>query len=563
MIEQDKNPENFNELEQPDKPSDNENAYLSNNSGGVNNGYFPYPAFSPTPYKRIDQDEIFEQITNRQTFIVVILCWIFGILFAELFLAGGFGLSVPILTAVFYAIVFWYLTKKNVKISKSSLVLLIPIALLSLGYFVQDNETTYLINTLLLLALIPLQLCHMSKASYGLMFSLQSVYDTLVSFIARPLIYLDIPFKAVGKNIGKKAKSSNSTMIILGLVISLPLAALFLSLFIKADEVFGFLANEIYGNLNISFGRIYFDLIFGTGTAIFIASWLITLRARKTPEKKVISLGSGINGILTATVFIIIDLIFILFVLIQLGYLFAGIELPGGMSYANYARSGFFELCGVLCISVIIIMICLIFVQKNDKNRLPGYVSFLLSVFILCNYVLIASSAYRMITYISAYDLSEKRVMVTWLDAVFAICMVGAIIKIWCPKFKAFGFTALTVIIMSVALNAVNVKTLIADYNVNKYLESRAASTEREIDVEYLGDLGPSAVEATHRLYLNSDYEIKDRALKSLKVQETLLSYKTWKNYSLPDIHASRLLRQINLPDYNQSTDSTVSSRAF
>ncbi|MDD2361980.1 MAG: DUF4173 domain-containing protein [Oscillospiraceae bacterium] len=558
MLEQDKNPENLNQSEEPAKASENSN--ISDYVGGNLNNYYPHPAHTPTPYKRIDQDEIFEHITHRQSFTVVILCWIFGILFADLFLTAGFGLSIPILTALFYAIAFWYLTKKNIIISKQSLVLLIPIALLSLGYFIQDNETTYLINTLLLVCLIPLQLCHMSRTTSGRIFSLQSIYDTIISFVARPIIYLDVPFKAISTNIGKKEKGSKSTMIVLGLVISLPLAAIFISLFIKADEAFGFLANKVYENLNISFGKIYFDLIFGTGTAIFIAAWLITLRARKVPEKTIIKPCKGINEILTATVFIVIDLIFILFVIIQLGYLFAGMELPNGMSYADYARSGFFELCGVLCVSVIVIMICLIFVQKNDKQRLPGYISFLLTVFILCNYVIIASSAYRMITYISAYDLSEKRVMVTWLDAVFAICMIGAIIKIWRPKFNAFSFTALTVIIMSVALNTVNVKALIADYNVDKYLESRTTSSERKVDIEYLGNLGSSAVKATYRLYVNSDYEIKDRALNALKTQERLLSYKTWKNYSLPDIQASSLLKQIKLPDNNQNTDFSVSS---
>lgn len=508
--------------------------------------YQPYPVYHPNPYKRKDQDEINEHISSQTSFAVVVLSWIFGVLFSEIFLRGGFGLSVPLLTVIFYLFAIWYFSKKDSKINRHSLLLLIPILLLSFGYLVQDNGTTCFINTLLLIVLIPLQLSLMSKTTIGPAFSAQSLYHTAVSAIARPLGYLDVPFKAIGKNIGKGQKNSRALLIFLGLLIAFPIAAIFISLFIKADGAFGYFIENFFENINLSFESIFVDVFFGTITAVFIAAWFITMMARKTPEKKLIQIKNGLNGIVAATVLTVIDLIFILFVFVQLGYLFAGMKLPNNMSYADYARSGFFELCGVLCIAVILIMVCLIFINKNENRRLPVSVSFLLTIFIACNYVVITSAVYRMLTYIAAYDLSIRRVMVTWLIAVFAVSMIGAVIKIWNPRFHALRYAAVTVIIMTIALNTFHVKMLVADYNVNKYIKSLSSEKVREIDIEYLGSMGPSAAGATYKLYKNSNGEAKEKALNALRNQKKDLKQKSWKQFCFSDLEAANILKDIH-----------------
>lgn len=510
-------------------------------------GYSPY---SYTPYKRKEQDDILKHTSSRQALLVVVLCWIFGISFSEIFLNGGFGVSVPILILLFYIIVFWYFSRKEKAPAKSSLILLIPIAILSLGYFLHENPATWIINTLMLLALIPLQLSIMSGTSAGPVFSLQSVCQAFISAIVRPLSFLDAPFKALSKNIRHGKRSANSMMVIWGLVIALPIAGIFIALFSQADSAFRYFADQIFSKINFNFGNIAFDLFSGTIAALFFSSLLITMRARKAPKEREIRIAARINGLLTATVLFMVNLVQITFVLIQFGYLFAGMKLPDNMSYATYARSGFFQLCGVLCLSVVLIMLCLLFVKKDESRRLPKAVSVLLTLFISCNYVIIASAIYRMSAYIAAYDLSVKRVMVTWLILVFALCMIGALIKIWAPKFHALSYIAITVIAMVAVLNFVNISALVADYNVDYYIQSRNTQTVRNIDVSYLGTLGSSAVKATVKLYENSNDKIKTDAMKVLANQKNDLNQKSWKTFCLSDMEADRILETVNIPSY-------------
>lgn len=524
-----------------------------NQYGNQNIGGPPYPQYQPypprpysyEPYKRVEQDDILGHVSSKQAFAVVLLCSVFGVLFSAIFLRGGFGLSVPLLCTLFYSFAVWYMSKKDAKPSRESKLLLIPIGLLSYGFFLNDNQTVYFINVLLLLVLIPLQLCHMSQTSGSKLFTVQSAYDTIISTVSRPFSYLDTPFKAVSQRMSKGVKESRFFMVFLGALAALPLAYIFISLFSVADSAFGYFVNRLVEKIDISFGTILFDIVFGFLSAMFVSTWLITLRARKKPEAKGFNINASFNGVIVSTVLVILNLIQLAFVAVQFGYLFAGMKLPGGMTYSQYARSGFFELCGVLCISVMIIIFCLIFVKKHE-GRLPKSVSLLLTLFIACNFVVVVSAVFRMLTYIKVYDLSVKRFMVTWLIVIFALCLIGAVIKIWSPRFNLPVYAVIVTLIMTASVNLVNVNRIIAEYNVDCYIQSIGTDKPRDIDTEYLAALGPSAAKATLRLYENCQPSIRPGVKKALNRQKNQLDSKSWKNMCIYDIEASRILEGVN-----------------
>lgn len=534
-----------------------QNLNISQNSKNqqVNSPYGcpPYIAPRQNPYQirgaisriRHDQNEILEQAASRRSFTAVILCIIFGLLFSAIFLRGGFGLSVPLLTAAFYAIALMYIPKKEAKPSKASMALLIPLGLLSAGFLFNDNLIAYFINTLLLITLIPLQLSHMSQKATGAIFSPQSVYHTFICTVLRPLCFLDAPFKSIHKNTVTSKKSTASVMVLLGILFALPVSGVFIALFARADGAFGYFIDRIVSMTNISFTNLKFDIVAGSVIALFISSWFITLKAGKAPRKKEISSVIKLDRILIATFLAILNIVQISFVAVQFGYLFSGMTLPGKMTYAEYARSGFFELCAVLFVSVAVISCCMILSKKDDKGNLPKSVSFLLSLFIACNFVTVASAIYRMLFYINAYDLTVKRFMATWLIVVFAVCMMGAAVKIWFKKFNILGFIAITVMTMSIALNFANINSLIAEYNVNCYIKSLNTSRVRDIDIEYLSVLGPSAAESTYKLYNNCEPKLKPDVKAALDTQKNELEQKIWKNFTIPDIKAAKVFDRV------------------
>src|SRR5258705_422387 len=66
-----------------------------------------------------------------------------------------------------------------------------------------------------------------------------------------------------------------------------------------------------------------------------------------------VSLYPRLGVIEVVTILVAVDILFATFVVLQLAYLFGGLDTmaAGGITYANYARHGFFQLVAVTCLA--------------------------------------------------------------------------------------------------------------------------------------------------------------------------------------------------------------------
>ena len=82
----------------------------------------------------------------------------------------------------------------------------------------------------------------------------------------------------------------------------------------------------------------------------------------------------SMDGIITLTVLLLLDLVYVLFVAIQFKYFFSG-TLGDGYTYAEYARRGFFELLFVTLINLTVTTVvihCTKHIQGLLKGTDPG-----------------------------------------------------------------------------------------------------------------------------------------------------------------------------------------------
>ena len=91
--------------------------------------------------------------------------------------------------------------------------------------------------------------------------------------------------------------------------------------------------------------------------------------------------------------------------------------LPEGMSYAEYARGGFFEIAAATLLTVALIFAATVLTRRDEDEELPLSVRLLLTVFSACVALMFASSYYRMLMYMDAYSMTIRRVGVCWLMA--------------------------------------------------------------------------------------------------------------------------------------------------
>lgn len=184
---------------------------------------------------------------------------------------------------------------------------------------------------------------------------------------------------------------------------------------------------------------------------------------------------------------------------------FSGVLPEGVVNYAEYARSGFFELCAVSAINLALISAVALFMRREGSgaNIFLRAVSVLFSLMTL---VLIGTAMAKMALYIDRFGLTKKRVLSSWFMILLAIVFLIVIVRQFVPKFRLFRMSAIAVAAMSALLVMSDYSGIIADYNVEMYVSGKTEA----VDIDALNSLGNSAVPAMVRLAEHWEGDIKN-----------------------------------------------------
>lgn len=202
--------------------------------------------------------------------------------------------------------------------------------------------------------------------------------------------------------------------------------------------------------------------------------------------------------VLSITATLPVLLIYIIFFFSQKDYYLAAFSgsLPENLSFADYAREGFFNLCGVTALNAVIIFIFSTFTRKKDdvSSTLPERICSV--IFTLATLLLISTALAKMGLYVNEYGLTEKRVLASWLMILLFAVFICVIIRQFLPKMSLPPVLAAVVILFWGVLGFCNVDALIADYNADAYLSGKL----KTVDVGEIRNMGESGIPALIRL---------------------------------------------------------------
>ena len=261
-------------------------------------------------------------------------------------------------------------------------------------------------------------------------------------------------------------------------------------------------------------------VIFAVPLAAMLFSVMASSIRKKLPnlssEEKAQRIGSKVKVIPAILVFMpIIALIavYVLFFISQWAYYMSAFthELPSNYSAAEYAREGFFQLCAVTFVNLVLIFIMGCFMRNRTKatDVLKRLLTILLCTATL---ILIATAVSKMFLYIDRYDLTRARLEVTVFMAFLAVVFIAVLIAAIFKKVRVLPIVVIAAALFFTAYSLTNTNRIIAKYNVDSYLSGKHDA----IDVDYLrNELGYSSVPELKRLYENASGEVKDNALKA------------------------------------------------
>lgn len=457
--------------------------------------YKPYVPRSRTP----EYQEFKSKVVSVKGLVVTVFSILLGILFTETIFLGAAGISVPVFALAYYTTLFYFFQENNKPINRTALFLTVPVFLLAFSFFLHYNPSTQFITWLTLIALVFIQLVMFGTNPAESLFSFDMFIKVMVNIIGRSFSNLGMPFLSFEVLKGKRKKSSrNAILILIGLAVSLPVAIILMGLFMSADAVFEQAVNHVFDFVGLDLGNTFADVFLGFWGGIFLSAVLLGLKYEEEKQKPAGKIGNNIDGLVIGTFLTIINICLIAFVGFQFAYLFGGtanIALTD-MTYAEYARRGFFELTAASAIIFTIALFVLIMTKKNGE-QLPLWVKLCTVSLCLCNGVLLVSAVKRMLLYVDAYGLSIKRVLTLWLMCIIALCLFWMIIKCFVPKTDVMKLIGVTVVAGVCILSLTNTERLIAKYNIDRYISDPNKIT---LDIYHLGSLSYTASPEITRL---------------------------------------------------------------
>ncbi len=349
----------------------------------------------------------------------------------------------------------------------------------------------------------------------------------------------------------KGTKNSRALYVLAGTGISIPLIAVVLVMLSSADMIFRESMRVLFGNLD---GWDVICCIFWSAVMFFFSYGMASfLEGRELSE----TAGDHRKGqpVIAISATAVIAVIYIYFCVIQVVYLFAGYgTLPAGYTYAQYARQGFFQLLFICLMNLVLVLIGIGFFRES--RVLKG----ILLVISGCTFIMTASSAYRMLLYISVYYLTFLRIFVLWALGVIALLLMGIIGKTLKNSFPLFRYGLCVITVCYLVLSFGQPDYWIARYNISAYLEGGEGKAEERInpDTWYLRGLSADAApiilsEANleqYDAYLEQQEKWKNAANTGGRGQEYMDS-QTW-YISYIARHAERA-EKMSLRSYNFS----------
>ena len=418
-------------------------------------GPAPMPYVVQTPAKPVATEATRRMKDNFAFFGPV--TFLYALFYAFCMFKNGSGITFPFFMAASLLYLYFSLSKLEITFKRGSAFYMAGMMLLAVSTFCTDDGRIIAFNKtgifLLMMSLLLKQFYDTSNWKLGKY--LGSIFMLVFASVGE----LGSPFVDGVKYFQGREGKRNKTLwyAALGTLIAMPLLVIVVALLSGADAVFRRMTTSMLRGIN--FGNI-FNVIVRVGF-IFFASYLLTAYLCKhTLSERVKDHRNG-EPVLAITVTGLLSVIYLLFSGIQIVYLFLRqMELPEGYTYAEYAREGFFQLLAVSILNLIIVLVVMSYFRESKVLKI------ILTVMSFCTFVMIASSAFRMMIYIRFYYMTFLRILVLWGLALLFFLFIGVVVSIYNGRFPLFGYSTAVVTVLYVALSFAHPDYIIASVNV-------------------------------------------------------------------------------------------------
>jgi len=230
---------------------------------------------------------------------------------------------------------------------------------------------------------------------------------------------------------------------------------------------------------------------------------------------------------------------------LDLTYLWGGVALPDGISYASYAHRGAYPLIVTALLAAGFVLVAMN--PDGPAERVPA-IRIMVFAWIAQNVMLVLSSILRLDLYVEIYSLTWWRVADFIWIVVVALGLLLIVARIAMRRSNCWLILSncTTLALVAYICAFVNFPALIADYNVAHSRDFSGRGVY--LDYGYLVSLGPHALPAIDR-FLRHKGQAHDPQREQLAQQQRERP-SSWRGWSFRDWRLQRYIdRSMNLAD--------------
>jgi hypothetical protein len=405
--------------------------------------------------------------------------------------AAPWGLNLPLWTATVLVsavlLSFWH----GEDLRWPRLLILSSVLVFAAGFMWRDSAALKALDLLTMLVAISVWTLSLEDVKVGAL----GILDLVRGFVNSAAAAAFGAIRLTGPDITRELSTSSPRLkqarsFVLGLLIAVPLLFVFGGLLMAADAVFDQMVSTA---LDFDFASLFSHATFAALLAWIVCGFflLITRVVRPDLSSSFTIERPGLGIVEVAVPLLLIDVLFLAFVLVQLRYLFGDTSLVQstvGLTYSDYARRGFFELVAVAAL-VLPLLLASDWVLSESEHRKQRLFRILAGLQISLLFVIMVSAVKRMLLYQSAYGLTELRFYSTafmaWLGVVL-VWFAATVLRGQRGRFVAGA--VVTGLLLVAGLNTLNPDALIARVNTQR------AADGAEFDAYYASSLSGDAV---------------------------------------------------------------------
>jgi len=448
---------------------------------------------------------------NKLWIFVFALGWLFDFLFWK----QKPGVNFAIFAMACLVAAFYLLLSDGLRPNRTSLILLPLFGFFAAVTFIRaEPMTTFLAITFTLLVMTMLAFTYLGGRWY-----LYTVVDYLTksinligSMLLRPITFMGDVRKEQAQA-GIQPAKRNIWPVVRGIVIALPVIAIFASLLASADVIFGQRLDDLIKWFNIeNLPELIFRLVY----IVVIGYALAGVVLHASTESKDENLANvdkpfipPFLGYMESTIVLgSVVALFTAFVAVQFQYFFGGqtnIHIDG-YTYAEYARRGFGELVTVAFFALLMLL-TLTSITKRETETQRRTFSGLGVALVALLLVMLGSAFKRLGLYEAAYGFSRLRtythVFLIWIGLLLVVTIALEILR----KERMFTFAMLIASFgFAISLPILNVDAFIVNKNIQREILAQKDSNltqggRADLDAQYFLDLSDDAVPAMVKAY--------------------------------------------------------------